>query len=288
MTGLMTIGEFAAATWLSPKALRLYDERGLLSPDTVDSHSGYRRYSPAQVETARLITLLRRIDMPLELVGEVLQAPREERAAHVARYREREEALHVRRQSLSHFIQHAVSSGSMDGTGQPGVSMFDVATRAVPQAPLLTTIRHTPAKELPDVIRQSAGRLFELAEQRGGSTGELIVIYHGQVGWESDGPIEVCVPIKEGNRAHRREPEHQELFTRVPAEDVQFPRILAAFEAVQHRAVQLGLVPTGPPREVYEPAAQGEIPRCDVALPVGAADDVSGRPPPWSPTSSEG
>ena len=35
MADLMTIGEFAAATWLSPKALRLYDRNGLLSPDAV-------------------------------------------------------------------------------------------------------------------------------------------------------------------------------------------------------------------------------------------------------------
>lgn len=32
MDELMTIGEFATVTWLSPKALRLYDHNGLLSP----------------------------------------------------------------------------------------------------------------------------------------------------------------------------------------------------------------------------------------------------------------
>ncbi|WP_232818138.1 MULTISPECIES: MerR family DNA-binding transcriptional regulator [Kocuria] len=40
MADLMTIGEFAAATWLSPKALRLYDRNGLLSPDAVDPFNG--------------------------------------------------------------------------------------------------------------------------------------------------------------------------------------------------------------------------------------------------------
>ena len=72
MTERMTIGEFATATWLSPKALRLYDRKGLLRPDSVDPDSGYRRYRPDQVETARLITLLRRIDMPLEEIGALL------------------------------------------------------------------------------------------------------------------------------------------------------------------------------------------------------------------------
>jgi PPM family protein phosphatase len=44
----MTIGEFARRSSLSPKALRLYDELGLLSPARIDEHSGYRHYQPVQ------------------------------------------------------------------------------------------------------------------------------------------------------------------------------------------------------------------------------------------------
>lgn len=268
MAERMTIGEFAAATWLSPKALRLYDQKGLLSPDTVDPRSGYRKYSPAQVGTARLITLLRRIDMPLEQIGGLLDVSPEEQAQQIACYRRREAEQHARRQALARFVEHALVSGSMEGEGKPGVSTFEVGARTVSETALLTFTRYTAAKELPQVIQDAAAWLFSLAENRGGHVGSLLVIYHGQVGWESDGPIEVCVPIKERDRAHRIELQHQELFTGVLAEDVQFPRILAAFEAVALRAAQLGLEPVGPPREVYEPAVEGEIPRCEVALPV--------------------
>ena len=38
----MPIGEFAAASRLSQKALRLYGEKGLLPPARVDPDSGYR------------------------------------------------------------------------------------------------------------------------------------------------------------------------------------------------------------------------------------------------------
>ena len=38
----MSIGEFAGRSRLSPKALRLYDELGLLPPAQVDDSSGYR------------------------------------------------------------------------------------------------------------------------------------------------------------------------------------------------------------------------------------------------------
>src|SRR5215831_17484675 len=70
--GSMTIGEFAARTRLSPKALRLYDQLGLLRPARVDPSNGYRQYDDDQVEAARLVALLRRIDMPLATIGEVV------------------------------------------------------------------------------------------------------------------------------------------------------------------------------------------------------------------------
>lgn len=270
MTDLMTIGEFAAATWLSPKALRLYDRKSLLSPDSVDPFNGYRKYSHAQIETARLITMLRRIDMPLEQISELLKLPPEARAAQVARYREHEAERHARRQSLARFLEHAVAEGSLKGEGQPDSSRFEVSLRTVPATAMLTSTRHTSARELPEVIRASATRLFELADERGGASSGPVVIYHGQVGWESDGPIEVCVPLRVQRRAHRVEPAHEQLVARVFSEDVQFPRILAAFEAVQTRASQLGLAPAGPPREIYIPDDQESALRCEVALPVNS------------------
>ena len=42
MTHLLSIGEFSARCGLSPKALRLYAEAGLLVPAAVDSSNGYR------------------------------------------------------------------------------------------------------------------------------------------------------------------------------------------------------------------------------------------------------
>ena len=62
---LMTIGDFARDAGLTPKALRLYDDLGLLRPAEVDPHSGYRRYAPWQLERARLVATLRLLGMPL-------------------------------------------------------------------------------------------------------------------------------------------------------------------------------------------------------------------------------
>lgn len=61
----MSIGELAARSGLSPKALRLYAESGLLVPRRVDPFTGYRSYGTDQVERARLIASLRGIGMGL-------------------------------------------------------------------------------------------------------------------------------------------------------------------------------------------------------------------------------
>jgi len=66
-----TIGRFASASNLSPKALRLYDELGLLPPARVDPVTGYRLYAPDQLERARLVAWLRRLGMPLPRIRAV-------------------------------------------------------------------------------------------------------------------------------------------------------------------------------------------------------------------------
>lgn len=70
----LLIGEFAAATQLSPKALRLYDEQGILRPAGVDGTNGYRYYSADQVAAGRLVRTLREMDLSLAEVAEVVGA----------------------------------------------------------------------------------------------------------------------------------------------------------------------------------------------------------------------
>jgi DNA-binding transcriptional MerR regulator len=71
---LLTIGRFSELTRLSQKALRLYDELGLLPAAEVDPDTGYRRYRPDQAERARAIRLLRQAGCSLVETREVLQA----------------------------------------------------------------------------------------------------------------------------------------------------------------------------------------------------------------------
>jgi DNA-binding transcriptional MerR regulator len=69
MESLMSIGRFARLTGLSVKALRHYDELGLLRPAAVDPETGYRSYSSAQLARAEAIRMLRRLELPLDDVA---------------------------------------------------------------------------------------------------------------------------------------------------------------------------------------------------------------------------
>ena len=69
---MLTIGRFADATGLTAKALRHYDEIGLLVPARVDPDNGYRYYDPAQVEDAVTIRRLRALELPLDEIKDLL------------------------------------------------------------------------------------------------------------------------------------------------------------------------------------------------------------------------
>src|SRR5699024_271278 len=73
VTEHLTIGAFARLTGLSLKALRRYDESGLLVPHAVDERTGYRYYVPTQAWRARQISLLRSLDMPLAQIADLLE-----------------------------------------------------------------------------------------------------------------------------------------------------------------------------------------------------------------------
>ena len=72
---LVSIGDFSRMTYLTVKALRYYHDVGLLEPASIDEASGYRSYDQSQVPIAQVIRRLRDLEMPLEDVRAVVEAP---------------------------------------------------------------------------------------------------------------------------------------------------------------------------------------------------------------------
>ncbi|MFH9608414.1 MerR family DNA-binding transcriptional regulator [Streptomyces sp. NPDC017448] len=126
--GLVTIGEFARLSRLSAKALRRYDELGLLRPALVDPVNGYRYYDPAQAEGARLVAWLRRIGMPLSRIGRVVALDAGAAAVEIRAYWARVEAETAARRDLAmYLVDHLSAEGRAmwrisGGTGSTGRS----------------------------------------------------------------------------------------------------------------------------------------------------------------------
>ncbi|MFG2128734.1 MerR family transcriptional regulator [Streptomyces sp. NPDC048751] len=278
---LLTIGAFAARARLSPKALRLYDRLGLLDPAHVDEASGYRYYRADQVERARLVALLRQLDMPLaRIAGVVEAADGAEAADRLTAYWADVESRVAGQRTLAEYLRGRLSGRSSEMYGK-----FVVETVDVPEQVVITETRHTLADELPAWIGASLDRLEEAARECGGITAAPYVVYHSEVSMESDGPAEACVPVADEAAARawverqgrgretrvRVEPARRLAYTRITKAQVAHPQILAAFEAVEEWMKAEGLSGDGPCREVYFAdwgAAGPEDPVCDVAFPV--------------------
>ncbi|MEU8028755.1 MerR family transcriptional regulator [Streptomyces sp. NPDC049099] len=237
--GLLTIGAFAARARLSAKALRLYDRLGLLAPARVDEATGYRYYRADQVERARLVALLRQLDMPLARIAEVLGA---EAAGRLAGYWADVESRVAGQRTLAEYLR-----GRLSGRSSEMYEKFVIETVDVPAQVVITESRHTLADELPTWIGASFGRLEEAAREWAAARGRT---------WKT---------------TVRAEPAARLAYTRITKAQVANPQILAAFEAVEQWMAGQGLEMAGPCREIYFADWDAAGPTdlvCDVAFPV--------------------
>ncbi|WP_307840504.1 MerR family transcriptional regulator [Streptomyces sp. G44] len=281
---LLSIGVFAARARLSPKALRLYDRLGLLTPAHVDEASGYRYYRAAQIEQARTVAMLRRLDMPLAGIAGMAGLDGERAARTLDAYWAGVEERFAEQRTLARYLR-----GRLSGRNAELYATFEVKTVDVPETHVLSETRHVGARELPAWIAASAARLERAAEEEcGGLAAPHFVVYHAEVTEESDGPAESCVPVVDAAAARawaaaqgrsrdltvRVEPAHRLACTRITKAQVAYPQIIAAFDAVEAWVAERGLTVSGPCREVYfadwdRSGPEDEV--CDVAFPVSEA-----------------
>jgi DNA-binding transcriptional MerR regulator len=269
---LLTIGEFALSTRLTAKALRLYDEIGLLRPAAVEPSSGRRRYAAGQVRRGRLIGMLRGADLSLAEIGQLLtdlDRDRDLAGEHLDRHLTALEARHSGRRILIRHI-HAILR-------EDDFPMYPIQTRHVPAQQVMSIQRRLRAPET-DAFAEEARAAF--AEHLGGSqpTGPFTLIFHGVVDDDSDGPLEAVLPSPDGVSATeligiRTEPSHDEAFTTITKAQWDYPAILAAYDAVACSPEVRGRPGSRLScREVYlaEPQAiKDDDLICDIAFPLG-------------------
>jgi DNA-binding transcriptional MerR regulator len=215
----ISIGEFARRSRLSLKALRLYDKRGVLVPSRVDHASGYRYYDAAQLEAARLVVMMRELQLPLKAVKELLACDPADAAKRIAEHWRDAEAAHDARRELADYLVSRLS-------GMRPV-MYEVATREMPERSLLCLKRTIDeqgqwafGKEFIAIWRERPLPLME------GRAGASFCIWWSHPTADGDGLIEWCRPVPPAEAAAlaerypeltlRTEPAHTEAFVTLP------------------------------------------------------------------------
>ena len=269
MASLLTIGEFARLTHLSPKALRLYDDNGLLPPAAVDPVTGYRRYRHEQVHAARLIGLLRGAGVGLAEVAAILAAADAGEASdRLGEHLRRLEAEHSGRRALVRHIDAVIR--------RKDPPMFTIHTRHVEAQRVMSIQRRLHAHET-DAFVEEAKAAFRHHLGGRSATGPFTLIFHGIVDDDSDGPIEAILGcgddvVPTDVIGIRTEPAHDEAYTPITKAEWAYPAILAAYDAVACSPEA-----TARPgsrlscREVYlaEPSEIGDDDLvCDIAFPL--------------------
>jgi DNA-binding transcriptional MerR regulator len=270
---LLTIGEFARQTRLTPKALRIYDEIGLLRPLEVDASSGRRRYGGRQVHQARLIGMLRGVDLSLAEIGSMLadlDTNRDLAVARLDRHLIELEARHTSRKLLLRHIRAILRE-------EESPPMFPISTRHVPAQRVMSIQRRLRAPETEAFVREAKAAF---ADHLDGAqpTGPFILIFHGVVDHESDGPLEAILACPDDVQPTdligiRTEPAHDEAFTTITKAQWDYPAILAAYDAVACSPEAMARPGSRLScREVYVAEPEAIAPDeliCDIAFPLG-------------------
>lgn len=72
---LLTVGQAARASGLSPKAIRLYEHKGLLPP-AARTEAGYRLFGHEDLTTLRFIRQANTLGLRLDEIGDILDLQR--------------------------------------------------------------------------------------------------------------------------------------------------------------------------------------------------------------------
>lgn len=247
----LTIGMFARLSRLSPKALRLYDELGLLPPARVDPDTGYRWYHPNQLAQARQVALLRRLDMPLARIRTILgQSAADQATALVAYWAEQERDIAAKRELVDFLVRQL--------TGKDP-TMYQVHVRDLPARTLLCTTENLTADQIPGfatpLFAHFGGPTVAKPE---GIAGAPFLRYHGELDEDSDAPVEFCCPVADAeidavaarypDMTVRTEPAGREAFLDVPKKAM---RTAIAFESLHQWLVSHGEQAEWLPRQIF-------------------------------------
>lgn len=258
-------GRFGAATRLSPKALRLYAEQGLLAPAYVDPHTGYRYYAPEQAPRARLIAKLRRLGLPVARVARLVELTPEARVVELQTW------LAAQNDLLADQAEGVRALARQAAGGEPALTAA-IGLREIAASKVVSRQRQVSVEALDDFIaRAEADIRAHLRASALPGDGPMSVHYHDLISRDSEGFVEVAIAYEgslepAGDLRIRMQPARREVYVPVPKAYEDFPLILRVYYALEAWLdARSDLSCTDSPYETY-PGTNGA--RFDVAYPI--------------------
>ncbi|GIO92908.1 MerR family transcriptional regulator [Paenibacillus lactis] len=198
---MMKISAFAKVSGLSIKALRYYDELGLLKPAHVDEQSGYRYYAEEQLLTVKRIAAYKEQGFTLEQLKPFLEdniradAVRDKLSEKMKELQETVQSLQLQLDEVNSRLSHLEHIG----TGDPAES---IRTRKVPSQRVASLRDQVPRSQLclllDEVMKYAALQGEEEARQ-------LIILWHDDGNENADvADIEVALPLSRDIPANGR------------------------------------------------------------------------------------
>ncbi|BBH70367.1 MerR family transcriptional regulator [Actinoplanes sp. OR16] len=267
MPDLIPIGRFSRMARLSVKALRFYDDQGLLPPAWVDPSSGYRFYTAGQAARAEAIRVLRAVDMPVAAIRALLSSG--DLAKGLADHRELLRERVAEQERMLRFLERLIDRG--------GIMPYDVGVKQVPAQTVASLTLTTDLASIGAEMGQGFGTLVSALGAAGSApAGAPFVIYHDVIDEQTSGRISICIPVA-GPVPGVAAPVS---VAEVPAGEVAFvthrgpyPEISPAYHVVTGWIEENGRVAAGAPREVYLNDPQSVAPEellTEVQFPISS------------------
>ncbi|WP_112809301.1 MerR family transcriptional regulator [Ensifer sp.] len=258
-------GRFGAATRLTPKALRLYAEQGLLVPAYTDPATGYRYYAPEQAARARLIARLRRLGIPVGRVAQLIELDATSRLAELRSWLAAQNERLVEQSELVDAIARQTD-------GQDAELAQAIAIRDVPACKLIYRQRLVAIDGLDPFVASAEADIRSYLGRCGiANDGAMTVHFHDTVSRDSEGLVEVAIAYAGSvepadDLRIRLQATRREVYLPVPPSYEAFPRILRVYDAIEAWLdAQSDINGSGSPYEIT-PGSHGAS--FDVAYPI--------------------
>ena len=244
MNDLVPIGRFSKMTRLSIKALRHYDDVGLLRPAEVDGQSGYRYYRLSQANAAEAIRILRSIDMPLDEIAAVLaQDEPDIIRKHLEHHRLRLEERMADQARMLEYLERLINE-------EERLMPYEIEVKDVPALAVASVRVRTDLASIGDNLAAGFGKVVTAS---GPPAGAPFVIYHDVIDEQTTGDIEICVPVAApfttADGVVGRELEGGSMATTVHTGP--YDQIAPAYHTLTGWVQEHGHEFAGPPREIY-------------------------------------